>query len=209
MASLDTSISQIKQKEGGYNRPYGLPLCGVGSGETYVGIDRNCFYQWQGWKVIDAYKKKFVIGNEQVIADSTLDYYVNQWYTDFLTRLIDLSQVQNQTLADFIADFLVHKQYDAIRVINAVARHLQVGITTSYTKVTQPVIDLMNAQPNNFYALFYQWRILYYQHPFQFGSIAYFRASTVQAFLNRVAQFPATLPDVSTGTDDWWYNFNF
>lgn len=194
MADRDTSILLVKQKEGGYNRPYGLPFCGVGSGETYVGIDRNCFYNWPGWRVIDGYKRRFRIANEQVIADDTLDYHVNQWYINFLGKLVNLELIENQTLADFVADFLVHKQYDAIKVINYVARQLQPGIATAYIKITQAVIDLMNRQPANFYNRLYQERINYYLDPFSFGSLVYFSRSTVQAFLNRVATFPAILP---------------
>lgn len=206
MANVSVSILKVKQREGGYARPYGLPFCGVGSGETYVGIDRNCHNKWQGWKVIDGYKKKFRLANEQVIADNTLDTQVNMWYAEFISKLININAIQNQTLADFVTDFLVHKQYDAVKVINHVARQLQPGIVTANTKVTQAVVDLMNRQQANFYNRFYQARKDYYQNPTKFGSMVYFKPSTTQAFLTRVASFPATLQ--ASYLDYWGWMFN-
>lgn len=208
MANKHQSILIVKQKEGGYNRPYGLPFCGIGSGETYIGIDRNCFNKWPGWKLIDGYKKKFTLANEQVIADNTLDGHVNQWYQDFLAKLVNLTAIRNQTLSDFVADFLVHKQYDAIKVINQVARVLQPGINTAATKVTPEVIDLMNKQVAIFYGKLYQARKDYYRNPLKFGSFSYFKPATVQSFLTRVASFPQSIQAsyMDYWNTDWLFN---
>lgn len=74
----------IKNSEGGYvNDPDDK------GGETYNGISRKWFPDWQGWKIIDTYKKlnvdnldKILSGNDE-LSDLVKMFYTEKFITPF------------------------------------------------------------------------------------------------------------------------------
>lgn len=177
--------------EGGY-RP--APM------ETYRGIDRtqDPGVYWDGWRIIDAYKKKGPIKRYTVIKDAKLEDSVKQFYlTKYLPSMIKPTPeaIQNQTLADIVTDFIVHKPYDAIRIINNLVRKYRPQTIINPTRLTPDVVAVLNSNPKQFYSLVRQSRIGYYKNPGAFGSIVFkngFTKSNRDEFLKRANNFPET-----------------
>lgn len=187
MSEFLLTYKKVLQNEGGYNRPFRE------SGETYKGIDRSYFPNWPGWKIIDGYKAaNGVPPEEYVYNDAQLENYVMQWYIQYLSKVIDMPSIINQTLADFVADFIVHKLYDAIAVINAVAATMPEKFNTSKYVVQPGIIYLMNKYTADFYTKLKYARIEYYRNPATFGSKLQFSTVLQNSFINRVNNFPDT-----------------
>lgn len=182
----------LKKYEGGYK---------PAPGETYRGIDRtqDPGKYWQGWPLIDAYKdahglKRYDIINDPIIEQSVIDFYQKKYLPNFFNP--NPEAIQSQTLADLIIDFVVHKAYDAIRVINGTVLSVDNSIPVSKYKLTPEVIKQLNADPVKFYKFIRQNRIGYYKNPDQFGSVSYtqFSAANLKNFLARAYAFPTELP---------------
>lgn len=81
MADFLTAYAPLKQFEGGW-----CNVAGDSGGETYAGIARNFFPDWQGWPLIDAAKKhsSFQQGaaafTRHLAAIPGLDDLVTEWY---------------------------------------------------------------------------------------------------------------------------------
>lgn len=189
MSDFNTTVKRILQNEGGYNRPFRA------SGETYKGIDRSYFPNWAGWPIIDAYKAQYGIPPEEgTISNPQLDQLVYQWYKTFLGRVVDTTKIKDQVLADFVADFLVHKLYDAVKVVNSVASQYVYNLPLlNPQQITDNVVNIMNTQPQDFYNKLFNARIAYYQNPGAFGSALRFSQGLINAFVTRVKTFPATI----------------
>lgn len=186
MSSYLTTYNTVVKNEGGYALPFGK------SGETYKGIDRLYHKDWPGWKIIDAYKATHQLRQYDVIANVDLENWVAAFYKSYLERHVNIESISSQPLADMVADFLIHKQYDAIKVINWTAGKFLVK-DVSANSITPAVIQVMNNYSTLFYTLLKNARILYYQNPKSFGSgIDGFSASLTAKFINRVNSFPAT-----------------
>lgn len=188
MSNLLITYQTIRKNEGGYWAGNN------GSGETYIGIDRNQNPQSAVWKIVDAYKAKYGVPAWMAyINDPQLDAYVMEFYRGYLGSVVNIESIVNQTLADFTADFIVHKLYDAVTVINAVAARFNPAPELEKYKITPGVLALMNMHPVTFYALLKQYRELYYRNPKQFGINRTFSAASIATFItNRVNSFPAT-----------------
>lgn len=113
----------IKPFEGGYvNHPADK------GGETYAGIARNKFPQWEGWRLIDHYKAA------QASVGQTLRH--NQMFPELQT-LVDafyesrwnsnsLSKIENQNIASLLFDYIIHSgTTKAVRAIQNI-----VGVNT-------------------------------------------------------------------------------
>jgi hypothetical protein len=95
MASVPLQI--IKKHESGYWSGNGNL-----SGETYLGIDRKYNSNWEGWKIIDAYKKNYGIPPRfALIKSQLLDENVKEFYSRYLGELVDLGSLANQPLQIF------------------------------------------------------------------------------------------------------------
>lgn len=185
MSDFNITYQKIISNEGGYSPAFGM------SGETYKGIDRKYFPSWQGWQMVDAVKP---LRNGAIINNADLENYVKDFYMDYLGKLCNLPAINNQTLADFTGDFLIHKLYDCVKVINVTAQHLNPLVPISFTEVTDDVIALMNQLTTQFYSAFYNNRVAYYENPGTFGSkYKKFSPGIITAFINRVRTFPAAI----------------
>lgn len=192
MSNYITTYNTVIKNEGGYAFPFG------DSGETYKGIDRKWHPNWPGWKIIDAYKATHQLKQYDVIPNVDLENWVAAFYKDYLSRHVNIESISNQVLSDMVADFLIHKQYDAIKVINAVALIVASAIRSTVIvnkesdKISASVLFMMNAAPAVFYVYLKDARKKYYSNPAMYGSSLKFSAALVSSFLNRVNSFPQT-----------------
>lgn len=110
----------IKPFEGGY-----VNIAADKGGETYAGIARNKFPNWQGWTYIDFEKRTKFAGKEiprnhyfpdiQYLVD---DFYLNRW-NNYL-----LSEIKNQNIASLLFDYIIHS--GAMKAVTAIQRIVKV-----------------------------------------------------------------------------------
>lgn len=84
MANFDISYAPLKEFEGGYdNDPSDA------GGETYAGIARNFFPDWEGWKIVDEYKRTVAqnpaaltraLGAVPGLQKLVADWYRKEWW---------------------------------------------------------------------------------------------------------------------------------
>lgn len=99
MADFNTALAPLLILEGGYvNNP------SDNGGETYAGISRKNWPQWQGWAIVDSLKKTYpnlndlnqALSSSAVLAGQVQDFYhVNFWHYDG----IDSQQIANKLLS--------------------------------------------------------------------------------------------------------------
>lgn len=93
----------VKVNEGGYvNDPVDK------GGETYAGIARKIFPNWQGWSIIDAKKYRYANGiipvNEKF---PDLDFLVTRFYQELWDKY-RYGEISSQIIANLMFDFAVH-----------------------------------------------------------------------------------------------------
>lgn len=80
-SNFDKAYSPVKRFEGGY-----CNVSGDSGGETYAGIARNFFPNWQGWCVIDEAKKHESFGegsrafSNYLSSNTSLHFFVPDFY---------------------------------------------------------------------------------------------------------------------------------
>lgn len=102
MAKFNEAYKKILENEGLYsNDPDDK------GGETWKGIARNKWPNWDGWKVIDSYKGKpnFVY---LLISDTNLETLVFSLYKRNFWDAIRGDDIHNQAIADSICDSAVN-----------------------------------------------------------------------------------------------------
>ncbi|MEO8769015.1 MAG: glycosyl hydrolase 108 family protein [Ferruginibacter sp.] len=186
MANFFISRELTKNIEGGFwNDP--------SAGWTYAGITKNNYPFWPGWNRLQELQKKFFNGQEipryKIFNDSILENLVSDFYkNNFWNKILSGDLIKNQVIANFIYDFIVHKQNAAVGVINNSVSLLDPHITnTSKTSLTKDVIDIINKLPVQFYQTLRTARINYYQ------SSKHFSDKFKKAFVDRVNKFPVSI----------------
>jgi lysozyme family protein len=95
--SFKTAYNQIRKWEGNYAYlPYDK------GGETYGGIARNYNKNWDGWNVLDKYKKDSIVSWNKKIPEMekwVIDYYYNIWIED------EYYLLKNQLIANYVFDY--------------------------------------------------------------------------------------------------------
>lgn len=194
MANFNTSLKVILKNEGGYNCAF------TGSGETYKGIDRNYSQDWAGWKIIDAAKKSGKLSTsckgEPILKDSQLDALVNGWYSQQLLPYFgnNFGTINNQYLANFIADFMWHKPYRTLPIANAIIKNIQPTAAINDNFLTADSIKVINNNSSLFYTTLYNKRLQYYKNPKSMNSSWNEKfIKSLQGLLTRVTRFPSQL----------------
>ena len=81
-------------------------------GETFRGISRRYNLGWEGWKTIDALKKKdfpgSLIEDELLLQDSVEKFYKTHYWDQFLGDLIPGQGTANQDIANELFDISVN-----------------------------------------------------------------------------------------------------
>lgn len=180
MANFALSKEYTSDLEGGFwNDP--------SAGWTYAGITKKYFPQWPGFAMLAQLQKQYLKG-KPIPRYTKFNYppliqLVNDFYKNNFWNKLNGQYIANQTIANFMYDFFVHKQNDAVEVMNNVANSLQTGIKTEKNKVGIRVVELINQYPAEFYAALRTARINYYNS-------GKFSAKMARAFVKRVNRFP-------------------
>ncbi len=184
MANFHISKELTRDIEGGF---FDDPT----AGPTYRGITQKYYPYWPGFGRIKLLQQKFFPGRAipryTVFNDPVLDQMVSDFYKNNFWNLISGDYIANQHIANFIYDFFVHKQNDAIRVINDAAKVFTANLKTFPTKLSREVLDLINRMPAVYYNTLRQGRINYYK------TRPGFSKKNRLAFIERVKRFPATI----------------
>lgn len=99
MADFKIAYDITSEIEGGYvNHPNDR------GGETYAGIARKFWGNWEGWKIIDEYKKKFSLKTNQKINDPKLKELVKDFYKEQFWDKNRLSEVMDQPISNELYD---------------------------------------------------------------------------------------------------------
>lgn len=102
MNNFEQSYIELLKDEGGHaNDPDDF------GGETYRGISRNNWPQWEGWEIIDQYKKRkgFPLNLD---SDSGLQEMVKNFYRKEFWDANNLDQITNYSIAESIFNFAVN-----------------------------------------------------------------------------------------------------
>lgn len=76
MDDFETAFAAVLKFEGGYSKVRNDP-----GRETYMGVSRKAHERWQGWAIIDRYKRAHgPIRQNAFIRDPTLDFLVKEVY---------------------------------------------------------------------------------------------------------------------------------
>lgn len=117
MANFATAYHEyIKPAEGGYSN-----VTADKGGETYAGISRRYFPNWEGWKVIDSYKENGEMKRNTIfpaLDNAVTAFYFSRWNGQ------NFSFIQNQDIANLLFDFYVNSGGSAIKGIQGL-----VGVT--------------------------------------------------------------------------------
>jgi lysozyme family protein len=86
------------------NEGYYANVAGDSGGETYMGVSRVNYPNWQGWEIVDSYK-----GNPNfphiLRSDNTLTADVQVFYITTFWDVLQGDKINNQSIANFIADW--------------------------------------------------------------------------------------------------------
>ncbi len=107
MAKFDEAYKLTGHNEGGYaNNPLDH------GGETYAGIARNFWPNWQGWSIIDNLKKTFhtpkEIDRAISVGGAPVHLMVADFYKQNFWNVNKLDLINDQQLADNVYDFGVN-----------------------------------------------------------------------------------------------------
>lgn len=100
MAGFEAAYAATMRIEGGYaNNPADK------GGETYKGISRKNFPQWQGWKIVDLAKRTAPNSIDKVLAaDKDLQLLVRKFYKANFWDVNRLDEVTSQVIAEELFD---------------------------------------------------------------------------------------------------------
>ena len=118
MADFKTSYDKyIKPAEGGYSN-----VAQDKGGQTYAGITKKYFPNWQGWTVVDFYiKTKGEPKRNSIIPGLTQlveDFYLERWNSQ------RFGEIKSQPVTDILFDFYVNSGGTAIKAVQKI-----VGVT--------------------------------------------------------------------------------
>jgi lysozyme family protein len=126
MADFEIAYKKVMEFEGGYSNNPNDP-----GSETYKGIARNFWPQWQGWKSIDAVKDQYGVPDIQALSDdAVLGVAVQSFYLVHFWNPILGSQILFQEIADELFDSAVNCG------INQAIKFLQLALTALSNRMT-------------------------------------------------------------------------
>ena len=105
MATFNDAYKILIKKEGGY-----VNDSDDSGGETYKGISRRYNLNWEGWKIIDTYKKKYYGKSLSRVLDKdeNLDKLVKDLYKNNYWDIFELDDIPSQGLAYQMFDTCVN-----------------------------------------------------------------------------------------------------
>lgn len=135
MANFKISIPKVLKYEGGYvNDPTD------NGGETYKGISRKFWPKWEGWVIIDKYKKSKVNFPKVLDSDNKLQDLILTFYKTNFWDKIGGDKINNQELTDLMFDGAVNEG------ISPVIKRSEANVGLSQTgKVSDELITRLNS----------------------------------------------------------------
>lgn len=122
-ATFFKADSMTGRNEGGWvNNPNDA------GGETYAGITRKYYPNWEGWAFLDTIKDKHT--NQRFL---NLEKSVQYFYRDNYWNKFHLGQINNEMLACCVYDFLITSDNDAIKSLQHCLGILEDGIIGAVT----------------------------------------------------------------------------
>lgn len=128
------------KKTGGYEGFYSNVKNDRG-GETYCGIARVFWPKWEGWKIVDDYKKSVggTIKGGTEIKNPALDKLVESFYKTNFWNTVGGDDIEDQATANTLYDFGVNSgQARSIKQIQKALGLEQTG------KITKKLIEVIN-----------------------------------------------------------------
>ncbi len=107
MRTFDELFKGVIKYEGYYaNVP------GDKGGETYMGVARNLHPNWEGWKIIDAYKQEHGEPKRNTMIDiPELTNLVMEFYRHTFYHTYHIESINNGALQEIIFDWIVNSGY--------------------------------------------------------------------------------------------------
>ena len=103
MAEFESALHRTLEHEGGYSNNPNDP-----GGETYCGISRNAWPDWQGWELID---------KEQTDSPE-MSLHVSNFYFDLFWKPLRCYELDRQEIASYLFDFAVNSGHvSAVRAL--------------------------------------------------------------------------------------------
>jgi len=164
----------VKPWEGGYaNVPGDKGL------ETYAGISRRFFPDWDGWPFIDKVKAQIgAIANNKFFSELTPSvekFYYNLWVST------GASKINDQNLANIIFDYIVNSGKTGVKNVQKIVGVTQDGILGNNTAAA-----INNSNPIDLYNAIKQQRIEFYKMLAERPNQSQF----LPGWLNRINSFP-------------------
>jgi len=103
MAKFEIAYERTAKFEGGY-----VYDPNDNGGETYAGISRKANPSWDGWKIVDDYKKKYKNFKDYLKKDSTLKQKVMSLYRSNYWNPVWGDSIRKQEVANELYDFAVN-----------------------------------------------------------------------------------------------------
>jgi len=102
MANFIMSLNKLLANEGSYAN-----ISGDSGGETYCGVSRNNYPQWEGWDVIDRYKQHYSFPQILEFNDQLINL-VRKFYRDNYWSKFRGNMFSSQLIADELLDTSVN-----------------------------------------------------------------------------------------------------
>jgi lysozyme family protein len=190
MANFFTSKQITKDIEGGF---WDDPSAGW----TYAGITKKYYPWWPGFNRLKILQKIHFgskpIKRYTIFEDAQLNQLVDIFYKNNFWNRLNGDVIINQQLANLMWDFFVHKEYDAIAIINRAAAFIDSDVQVDESKVTTAVVRVINTAPRQFYSMLRQGRINYYKTKRNKAGRLLFSNALQQSLIERVNKFPTSI----------------
>lgn len=136
MANFEIADRKTSANEGGYAN-----VKGDNGGETYAGIARRFWSNWEGWSIVDQHKP---LRHNQKIKSNELDRMVKAFYKKNFWDVIGGDSIEDQRTADILYDFGVNAgQSRSIRQIEKILGFPETG------KISESLINAINNPINH------------------------------------------------------------
>lgn len=183
MAQFDIAYRKyILPNEGGYAN-----VATDKGGETYAGIARNFFPNWQGWTYID-----FVKRTDGPIKHNakfpSIQWMVDQFYRDWWNEK-RFGEINSQEVANLLFDYNIHSSTHAIKAIQQL-----VGVTADGAMGPKTIAAINKADPAKLHDALKEQRRQFLDTLSKKPGQEIFR----EGWLARVANFPSMVASSPT-----------
>jgi len=140
-------------------------VTGDQGGETYMGISRRYHPNWQGWNIIDNYKKEHGnIKHNQELKTPGLRELVKDFYYHTFYHTNKLNHIENKSLKYMLFDWLVNSGAWAAKGLQKVLNtHFQERLIVDGVIGKQTLRAINKTNPNELFEVLKRERISFYK----------------------------------------------